>query len=197
MPHVTFTTFVDFVSATGTTRITRVRDAKQYYAMGYSPMRDFYKPFRDRLESCCTDGWDANAFQRSLHDVTDPKKLESYEQCRAGFSKWVGRKTITAMPTVRSVWTSGDLHVGVNPELHLMVNGVQHVIKLYLKAPPLSQTKATVPLRLLEQHPPSGAILGMLDVRRSKLFTPTRSIDGLDELLAAEAAAFSSLWTAL
>jgi hypothetical protein len=51
IPTVSLTTFVDFVAATGTTRITRVRSAKTYYEQGYAPERDFYKPLRDRIEA--------------------------------------------------------------------------------------------------------------------------------------------------
>jgi len=52
-------------------------------------------------------------------------------------------------------------------------------------------------LHLLGKRAPAGTIVGVLDVRRSKLFTPTTSIAGLDALLDAEALAMVVLWNAV
>jgi hypothetical protein len=197
MTTVTLTTFVDFVAATGTTRITRIRNAKTYYEQGYAPERDFYKPLRDRIEACFANGWSASDLKDSLRDVTDSKKIDNYEECRKGLTKWVGRKTITPLPALRGAWKSGGLEVTLNPEFHANVNGVAHLIKLYLKADPLSKQKADLILHLLGKHVPHGTTVGVLDVRRSKLFTPTVSIAGLDALLDAEALAMLSLWNAV
>lgn len=197
MPNVTLTTFVDFVSATGTARVTRVRNAKIFYAQDYAPERDFYKQLRERIEACFDDGWDATALKHSLADVTDAKKVANYEECRKGLTKWVGRKQITPKREVRSNWTSSSLHVAVNPELHADVNGKPHLIKLYFKGDQLSKQKADVALHLLDKAAPRGTTVGVLDVRRARLLVPTRTIQGMDALLNAEAAAFVSLWNSL
>lgn len=197
MPTVTLTTFVDFVAATGTARITRVRAAKQYYAQGYAPERDFYKPLRDRIEARFAAGWSAAEFKKALRDITDTKKIENYEECRAGLTKWVGRKTIVLHPALRGIWRSAGLEVSINPELHADVNGVPHLVKLYLKGEQLSKQKASLILHLLDKRAPAGTVVGVLDVRRSKLFTPTVSIAGLDALLDAEALAMVALWDAV
>lgn len=194
MPTVTLTTFVDFVAATGTTRITRIRNAKSYYEQGYAPERDFYKPLRDRIEKCFANGWSASGLKAALNDVSDSKKIDNYDECRQGLTKWVGRKKITSLPAVRRSWKSGGLEVTLNPELHANVDGVPNLIKLYLKADPLSKQKADLILHLLGKHAPQGTTVGVLDVRRSKLFTPTVSIAGLDALLKAEALAMVALW---
>ncbi len=197
MPTVSLTTFVDFVAATGTSRITKVRDAKNSYDQGYAPERDFYKLFRDRAERTLSNGWSALDFKKALKDVTDHKKVANYEACRAGLTKWVGRKTITARPALRDVWESGGLQVSLNPELHAEVNGTPHLIKLYFKAEPLSKQRADVILRTLGKIAPADTTVGVLDVRRSKLFIPTVDILGLDALLDAEAVALVSLWDAI
>src|SRR5258705_5513385 len=100
MPTVTLTTFVDFVAATGTARITKTRAAKAFYEQGYAPERDFYKPLRDRIESCFANGWSASSLKDALKDITDPKKVDNYEDCRKGLTKWVGRKTVVAHPAL-------------------------------------------------------------------------------------------------
>lgn len=197
MPSISLTTFADFVTATGTARITKTRAAKKHYSQDYSPAMDFYKPLRDRVEACLAKGWDANDLLDSLKEVEDPKKLDGYEKCRDGLTTWVGRKTIVVRPAVRDVWSSGDLDVVVNPELHADVNGSPHLIKLHFKTDVLSKQKAELILHLLANYAPAGTTVGVLDVRRSKLIVPTREIDGLDALLEAEAAALIKLWNAL
>jgi hypothetical protein len=84
VPQISLTTFVDFVSATATTRLTKVRAAKSYYEAGYGPERDFYGPLRKRIVEAFEQGWDPKNFDQSLGDVTDPKKLESYARARKG-----------------------------------------------------------------------------------------------------------------
>jgi hypothetical protein len=99
-----------------------------------------------------------------------------------------------ALTPVRAAWKSGELEVGLNPELHADVNGEPHLIKLYLKSEPLSRQKVSIVLRLLETRAKGEVTVGMLDVRRSKLYTPTVEIAGMDALLEAEAVAFTTLW---
>lgn len=197
MPTITLTTFVDFVGATGTARIPKVRDAKRFYEQGYAPERDFYKPLRESIETCFARGWSAAELKKALADVSDPKKIDNYEDCRQGLTKWVGRKKITRRAPTRGAWKSGTVEVGINPELHLVVNGVPHLIKLYLKADPLSKQKANVVLYLLGKLAPSGTTVAVLDVRRSKLFTPTVAISGMEALLKAEAAALATMWSSV
>jgi len=180
LPTVSLTTFMDFVAATGTARLTRVRQAKKYYEQGYSPQRDFYKPLRDRIEAQFAAGWDAKAFRKSLEDVTDPKKIDAYEECRAGLAKWAGRRKIEAGEAMRVSWTSGELEVNLNPELNATINGEPHLIKMYLKGEVLSKQKVNAVLHLLARHAEDGQKAGVLDVRRSKLDCPTIEIAGMD-----------------
>jgi hypothetical protein len=49
MPQITMTTFLDYIAATGTTRLRRVRDARQQYGQKYDPATDFYGPLRKRV----------------------------------------------------------------------------------------------------------------------------------------------------
>jgi len=197
MPNITLTTFADFVSATGTARITKTRAAKTYYEGGYAPERDFYKLLRDRIETCFANGWSAAALKAALRDVQDAKKIDNYEECRRGLTKWVGQKKVIPHPALRGVWKSGGLEVVINPELHADIGGTPHLIKLYFKGEPLSKQKANLILHLLGRYAPDGTTVGVLDVRRSKLFTPTIDIAGMDALLDAEAAALVALWRAI
>jgi hypothetical protein len=196
MPDITLTTFVDFVSATGTARLTKVRQAKKFYEEGYAPARDFYKPLRDRIEACFEGGWNSAGLRKALGEVDDPKKAANYEECRKGLTKWVGRKQISTLNESRGTWSAGRLNVSVNPELHLEINGVPHLLKLYLKGEALSKQRANAALHLVGGIA-GDSIPGVLDVRRSKLYVPTVPIPGMDALLKAEAAALTTLWASL
>ena len=197
MVNVSLTTFTDFVAATGTARLTKVREAKRFYTAGYAPERDYYKPLRDRIVESFAVGWDKRKLQALLADVDDPKKLENYEACRVGLTKWAGRKSFEPIPARSVKWRSAELSVGINPELWVRIGGDPHVIKLHLKADELSQQKANLVLHLMDTKLGRDGVVGVLDVRRAKLFTKTRQIPGLDALLASEALAFATLWDSI
>lgn len=197
MLSVSLTTFIDFVAATGTSRLTKVRQAKRFYEQGYAPERDYYKPLRDRIVECFAEGWDKQRLAALLADIQDPKKLDNYEACRKGLTKWTGRKNFRSMNAQSAKWRSGDLVVGLSPELWLRVEGNPFVIKLHLKGDALSQQKANLVLHLMDKKLSDHGTVGVLDVRRSKLFVQTREIPDLDALLTSEALAFTTLWRAV
>ena len=197
IPKVSFTTFADFAAASGTSRLTKLRNAKRFYEQDYAPARDFYRPLRECIEETFEQGWSSAGFKKALKEVTSAKRVEHYEECREGLSKWVGKKKIEMLPRFRATWKSGPLSVTVNPELHVKINGVPHLLKLYFKSEPLSKQNINIALHLLQKKAPKGTTAGILDVRRSKLFTPTVTIPGMDAFLKAEATAFSSLWASI
>jgi hypothetical protein len=139
MPRISMTTFADFVYASGTARLTKARQAKQQYSEEYAPERDYYKPLRERIVTAVRRGFSTERLKKLLRDVDDPKKLDNYETCRKGFTRWVGKKKLKLLPERRSIWKNGDLEITVNPELVVEVNGQPHAIKLYMKADQLSK----------------------------------------------------------
>lgn len=193
MPEISLTTFVDYTSGTGTGRITTVRKAKKQYEAEYNPAFDYYKQLREAIEKTVKKGWNAKDLQSRLKS-THPGKIENYEICRKGFSKWVGRKSLKALKPISDSWTSGDLVVRINPELHVKIGDQPTAVKLHFKADPLSKAKLDVALHLLRQIVPEKSDVAVLDVRRSKLFVPTREIADIDALLVSEALALSNLW---
>lgn len=197
MVNVSLTTFIDYAAATGTSRLSKVREAKRFYQQGYSPERDYYKPLRDRIVECFDDGWDKTKLATLLERIDDPKKLNNYRACRDGLTRWAGRKNFVAVTSRATKWRSGDLVVSINPELWLRIDGSPYVIKLHFKSDGLSQQKANLVLHLMEKKLAAHGTVGVLDVRRSKLFTKTQDIPDLDVFLASEALAFAALWDAV
>jgi hypothetical protein len=194
MIDISMTTFVDFVAASGPTRLTVVRNAKKAYGRGYDPRTDYWRPLRKGIAEAFAQGYDSDVLAEAMSAVTDEKKIANYRACAAGLDRWAGNRTFSPLSRCKESWTSGDLQLGVNPELCGSIDGTPHAIKLYFKAAPLSKARSDVALGLLEATHGGRDVVGILDVRRSKLFRPTREIDDLDALLSGEAAAFAEIW---
>jgi len=193
------TTFVDFVIARGTARITRVRKAKEQYGEDYSPARDFYKRIREAI----IDVHYGNQPLSSLDVVANQageRKVELYKECAAGYKRWHGKKTVRAIPVRSYLWRHSDLEVNVNPELRLSVDGTEYLVKLYFKKGNPSKSLLQAALHLLSLHPvcSDGTTLpAILDVQAGRLKTQQQAPAGLGALLAGDAVAFAAMWKAL
>jgi hypothetical protein len=178
-----------------------VVDAKKHYGQDYNPATDFYGPLRKRIAQVFEEGWDPKRLEALLGEVTDPKKQGHYDACRKGLRKWAGakgKKKIAWRKPRKAVWASGDLEVNVSPELWLEIDDVKHVVKLYFKTEKLSQHKANLSLRLLETTIGKHGEVGILDLQQGRLFKQTTTPpEGIDLLLASEAAGLSALWASL
>jgi hypothetical protein len=197
VPIVSLTTFVDFVIASGTPRLTVVRNARRLYAANYQPPFDYYKQLREAIIAAHSDQNPVATLQRFLDQLDNDKKREKYRSCVNAHAKWIGKKTLTWIGCSMRKWSSGGLTVKVNPELGLCINGVDHVIKLYFKQDPLSKLRVDTILHLLGTTLPAKqakALPGILDVPNGKLITPTITHEGIGALLKGEAAAFTNMW---
>ena len=194
---VSLTDFVDFVSKSGRPKLTQVQHVK--WRPKYDPKTDFWRPLREAI----IDFHRTNQSQKSVLDgalagITHKPKLTAYPVALAGYKKFLGKKTIQALPEVRSSWNQGNLNVIVNPELTLSIQGTAHVVKLYFKAEPLSMKNAELILLMmadsLETKVAPGTVMSLLDVQRGKLFTTTGVDELLKPLLQGEAASFETMW---
>lgn len=196
---ISMTTFVDFVIARGTSRITRVRKAKEQYSQDYSPARDFYKQIREGIIAVHYDNQPLSSLTTIANQVGD-RKRDLYKECVAGYKKWHGRKKIGSFPIDNATWTHGQLDVNINPELGLSVSGENYLVKLYFKKDNPSGPLLQAALYLLSLHPlcaAGNASPAILDVQAGKLKTPTSNLAGLPALLAGDAVAFSTMWDQL
>lgn len=191
MPVLSLTDLVDLVSKTGTPKATKVREIKNRDA--YQPATDYYKRFRDGVVEIHSEGEGKDSLQNILAALP-PHKIENYSEVVEGYRKWWGRKELEWFDPPRDFYNYNDFSVSVNPELGLFINGEPHVVKLYLKADPLSKLRVDVVGSLmgitLADH--ADVKFGILDVRNSKLFVSAASI-GMP-LIDAELAYVESLW---
>lgn len=201
MPTISLTSFVDFVSAAGPSKLTVVRRTKKQMEDSYGPEKDFYKRIREAIIEMHRTGDTLARVTGILPSLTDKKKIDNYPQLIEGYKKWRGRKGAEWFEPTHAQWHGGGLAVRVNPELGLTIDGTPHLVKLYFKADKLAKRRIDLITHLMAvactDPAPGGCIMGVLDVRRSKLITPTVPINRLDTMLRAEAAYWVSAWSDL
>ena len=200
MPEISMTTFVDFVLASGTQRLTVVKKAKGEYEHDYSPARDFYKALRESIIDLHQQGKPVAGLGSVLNTLKDKRKIDSYAACISSYKGWCGRKRMDWLEGIKAHWAHGDLIVRVNPELCLRVNDVPYAIKLYFKSDKPSKSRLETMFHLLQISVPNKhqeRTQGILDVRRGNLFSPNKEIRGIQTLLEGEASAFQTMWTQL
>lgn len=199
MASVTLTTFMDYVVAAGTRKLTCVRKAKKQYGQGYDPRTDFYKPLREGIIEMHKQGFETSYLDEVLSRVTDPKKLTSYPKCIDGYCACLGDRPVEYSPYKPRKWESSGLEVRVNPELMLTIRRVRYAVKLYFKAEPIPQGAIAPMLRMIEMSVPKSlkAKPAIIDLQHSRMHTRNELDPSLDALLKAEAASFAVLWDAL
>lgn len=201
VPLISMTKFVDFVAKSGSPKLTVVRETKKQLEEGYHPSQDFYLGFRRAIARFHRDDLTKQQLRR-LAAPTDAKKEKHYRELIDGYLRFIGRKTVTAYPAPRRVvWDQGDLQVSVNPEVALEVKGEKVLVKLYLKAPALKKNVADISTHLLRIAAPrkyrDGWDVGLLDVRRGRLFVSGPQKHDLSPLLEGEAASFASIFDSI
>jgi hypothetical protein len=197
--EISLTTFIDFVFASGTPKITCVRKAKEQYGEPYEPQKDFWRVLRNGIVEMHQRNAKATTLDGLLLDLRDPKKRRLYPDCIDGYKRWLGRKTATWTNATSVHWQFDDLIVSVNPELGLTLNGRPHRIKLYFKQEQLTKRRVQTILHLLRTTVPNepDTTLGILDVPRAKLIPLDSPASGIDALLQGEARSFTTMWKAL
>jgi hypothetical protein len=195
MPQISLTDFVDIVSRSGTPKATKVAEVKN--RPPYEPAFDFYKPLRDRIIDIHEKGKSKSDLAAVMAAVTDPKKITAYPDIIAGYRKWWGNKSLAWFDPPSHLFTQHGVDVSVNPELGLVVNANRHLIKLYFKAEPLTKNRVDIITHMMAVALGlnlKGVTMSVLDVRNSKLISPTVPISHLNAMLDAELAYIAALW---
>ncbi len=199
MIDISLTDFVDFVIGSGTPKLTKVRQVKA--RPEYNPAHDYWKPLRDGITKFHRDGGvDKNELDDILVSVSDKKKLARYPDCIASYKKFLGKKRFEWFVPPRNTWGPEGIRIRINPELGLMRNGTDYVIKLYFKAEKLSKRRTDAILLLMETalRPIIGdeVCFALLDVSNAHLYSNPADASLLP-LLIGEATSFAAIWNAL
>jgi hypothetical protein len=195
-PSVSLPTFIDFVCALGTAKITKVRVARDRYGRPYEPAQDYYKGLREKLCDVLRDGSGASGLRGFVPSV-HAKKTDHYNAAVKGFRKFLAKHEVSFSGDITSAyWSEGGLEVKVNPELLLVVDGQTLVVKLHFKEEPLSAHRAQTSLQLLHETHGDIGTAAILDVRRGTLYKH-QGFPGVAALLRGEATSFAAIWVDL
>lgn len=194
MPRITLTDFVDIVGASGTHKATKVRD--KLHRDDYHPAKDFYKKLREKIIEVHRSNGSKKEISDILISLTDKNKVNIFPTLASSYISWWGRKRMVWFDPPHHTIVNGQLHISINPELGLEINGTPHLIKLYFKKDKLSKNKSDIITQLMDMYLsdlcPTGSIMSLLDIPRKKLFVPTVKLEMLDVTVKAELAYITS-----
>ena len=194
--HVSLTHFADFICKSGTQKITKVKEIKKRNKDGYHPMKDFYKPLRERIIKMHKSGQSKEILDSLAAGQSDLKKRSSYPSAIQGYKKFLGKKNFKWFSPPRELWFVNGLSVSVNPELGLKGYGGNNIIKLYFNSDLMALQRADIINHLMEmvlKHRGANTF-AVLDVRRAKFIKAKKLNDEISLLLEAEARNFIRLY---
>jgi hypothetical protein len=196
---ISLTDFVDFVVASGTSKLTKVRQIKN--RPQYQPQFDHWKDLREAIVVYHAENkGDKKYFDSFIETVLDKKKKESYRPLITNYKSFLGKKKCDTHDTENATWKYKTLEVRINPELCISVNGSKRLMKLYFKSVPLSKQKVDVIFVLMKHSLPKPqglAEYALLDVNHNKEYVSKDPNDALLPLLYGEADSFITIWNSL
>ena len=150
MDKVSLTYFVDFVLASGTPKLTVVRQFKT--RDDYAPQADFYKKLREGIVSFHAKGRPPSFLDGLLSGLADAKKAKAYPPLLAAYKKFLGKKGHSWLQPPQGTWSSGGMDITLNPELGLKIKGQPTIIKLYFKETKLTKRRSDIVTHLLARE---------------------------------------------
>jgi hypothetical protein len=201
-PHVTLTTFAEYLTARPSARIDCVRQQIKIYEQDYQRGPMFYREFVEAVLRGRTAGADHLVLKRAVQAQRNDVRREHYENLA---EHWLALSDLH-LPVVshgRALWVTQRLTVRIRPDLTIQdAMGNTYTLKLWLKEAELTADAAQASLRLLERHMAEihdGATPLVVDVRREKVHRQSRRRPkrGYDDWLESEADALGGLWLRL
>jgi hypothetical protein len=193
------TRFADFCASDPVAQLSKVREIRRQYEQPYAPSSDFWSRWRDGIEAVHRRGGHRDDVRAVAKQAQD-NRGDQYGSAAEGYRKFWGYKRIEFMGLLTpAIWQHDRLQVRVNPEWLMSINGKRTVVKLHLKDRlQLNQRLANPLLHLLDSHfGVDGRAVGILDVHRGKLWTPTAESRSMESVLRMQAAAFLVGWDTL
>ncbi|SPM37829.1 hypothetical protein MRAB57_5679, partial [Mycobacterium rhizamassiliense] len=189
--------FMDFVTATASQRITVVRAIADIYAEDYQRGPDFYREAREALREGIVRGDDVRRVRDAADHATDNKQ-SSYQALAAGWEQWRRGKTLGVFAATER-WREQQLEVKVSPAMTWRHRTGNRLIVPYYKGQELSSDAAQAATRIIEhtfrgEHGRPAA----LDVRRGRLHEARRRRSrDYDAWLAGEVSAFLQMFRSI
>lgn len=190
--------FTEFVGTPGVARLGLVNTHVEQNSRPYVPVRDPYRPMLRAITNGRRTGADA-ATVWGLVDTSAPQRQTLYTEIAEGWLRYVPTLGDTEVLTAkRGRWRSPALTVRVSPDLvvrHTSTGQVK-LLRLYVRAAPLSQEKATTMWWLLDQvaddlYP--GSTVAVVDVRRGREVDPLPGSAAYHAWMQSEALSYTHM----
>lgn len=199
--RVSMTEFVNFINASGMSRMTIVSNAKLKHEESEGNPYDYWKDFKDEVKKQLKRGGSKDDLSGLLEGVRE-EVYANYQEMIKGFNKfWKPNRMKWLKPANRMATISG-VKMNINPEIGVVWNDKKFMIKLFIKAKEnLDKRHADIILALMEselrEKVDSDVEFAMLDVRRGKLFTYVNDDPRLLVLARSEGRSFAEMWKEL
>lgn len=200
-PIASMANFTDFALSSGAPKVTLLSEFRRNRD---SPVTDFYKPLRETIVDIHKRGRDpAEAFAMLMMHVGDERAKRIYPEIIMGHGAFVGAHVPLPYfaPCTAAFPAGPGLSIAINPELGLVIAGVRHHVKLYLRKEPLGQKRVDFTIALMAQMDVAATDkLAVLDVRSAVLrYLSAKSASAagwrkLSALVHIEAAGYAAGW---
>lgn len=198
MINISLTDFITFISSSGSAKQTQVAACKKREEYKYRA--DYWRELRNIItEFHADETLDKNYFDAAVKtQILDAEKQEKCRPLIENYKKYLGRKQVISKPIIKCDWVySEDLTIRVNPELHLIINGKEQLVKLYFKKDALTKKQVDMALLLMKiatQDVIQGAAFTLLDLPRNKFWTEDDPSTKLMPLLKGEAESYITIY---
>lgn len=199
--QISMTEFVNFINASGMTRMTIVANAKAKHEEEEGNPYDYWKDFKEEVKKQLKRQGTKEDLLEMLESVRDEVR-GNYQEMINGFLRFWKPSRMRWLKPVSHKATIGGVKMIVNPEIGVVWGNRRLMIKLYLKAnEKLDKRHADIVLALMESElrdrVDSDIEFAVLDVRRGKLFNYVNKDPRLGVFLKSEGREFSEMWKEL
>ncbi|MDN4166058.1 hypothetical protein QWY31_11130 [Cytophagales bacterium LB-30] len=162
--------FINFLSSRG---LDRRKCVQASLFEPYSPLKDFYKPLREKMIDVFRRDGDISEYEDFLRNLSHDLKREHYRPLISSIRQLYKKyKRIEWFVPRSAIWSYDKLQVTVNPELGLILDGRFFLVKLYFKNKKLEKSEQESILAIMEDAFSSedlGAECVIWDLPRNKI----------------------------
>ena len=180
--------FIDFISRSGSAKMTLARTIHSYLDVPQEVGKDYYyQSFISGIQAFHAEGSSKKDLLQMMEGLPNNKK-DSYRELIAGYMKFLGKTPNSSFEISSSIWKHGDIEVPILPALGLELDGRKYIVLMHLKADKPTKDWLAIALTMMDSTlNKEDATCAVLDVRNSKLYPFEEEMKQLSPLLEGEA----------
>lgn len=131
--QISLTEFVNFINSSGMKKMTIVANAKAKHEEAEGNPYDYWKDFKDEIKRLLKRKGTKDDLYELVERVREDVR-ENYNQMIAGYLKFWKPTRMDWLKPVKKMINIGGVKINLNPEIGVLWQGKEYMIKLYLKA---------------------------------------------------------------